>query len=352
MNPRWSDFLAAHGARFDRGAVSSFGAPVEELAAARDATVVCDLSPWAALQVAGPDATVFLQGQLTDDVAALAPDAAAYGAWCSPKGRMLVNFVIRRSGDAAYELLLPASLREAIAKRLRMFVLRSRVTVSDDGGATVYLGIGGPGASAAIGAALAAVPAVHRVVSHGDATVIALPGPRYVVASGAGGAGACWERLAAAARPAGFAAWRWLTIRAGIPVITPSTADLFVPQAANWDVLGGVSFQKGCYAGQEIVARMQYLGRLKERLALAHLDAGPPQPGERLYSAAFGDQACGTIVDAADAPGGGSDALSVLQIAASESGDVHLGAPDGPPLQLLTLPYRVPEPTAPRGRMA
>ncbi|MGH8798805.1 MAG: YgfZ/GcvT domain-containing protein [Casimicrobiaceae bacterium] len=352
MNSPWSDFLATRGASFDRDVVASFGAPGDELAAARDDAVLCDLSPLAALQVAGPDATTFLQGQLTNDVAALGPDAAAYGAWCSPKGRMLVNFVIRRRGDASYEILLPASLRETIAKRLRMFVLRSRVVVSDDDGTTIRLGIGGPGASAAIAAALDVAPAVHRAAAHGDRVVVALPGPRYIVAAGPDDAAACWARLAAIARPAGFAVWRWLTIRAGVPVVTPPTADLFVPQAANWDALGGISFQKGCYAGQEIVARTQYLGRLKERLALAHLDAAPPEPGERLYSAAFADQACGTIVDAADAPDGGSDALAVLQTAASASGDVHLGARDGPPLRLLELPYGVPAPTAPRGRIA
>jgi hypothetical protein len=143
-----------------------------------------------------------------------------------------------------------------------------------------------------------------------------------------------------------------LTIRAGVPVITASTSDLFVPQAANWDALGGVSFQKGCYAGQEIVARTQYLGRLKERLALAHLDGAPPVPGARLYSAAFGEQACGTIVNAAAAPDGGSDMLAVLQLAAAESGDVHLAAPGGASLRLSPLPYEVPAPAAPRGRIA
>jgi hypothetical protein len=142
-----------------------------------------------------------------------------------------------------------------------------------------------------------------------------------------------------------------LTIRAGVPIITPSTADLFVPQAANWDALGGISFQKGCYAGQEIVARTQYLGRLKERLVLAHFDGTPPAAGERLYSAEFGDQACGTVVNAAAAPDGG-DLLAVLQLAAAESGDLHLGALDGMPLNLQALPYPVPAPAAPRGRIA
>jgi folate-binding protein YgfZ len=352
MNPSWSDYLAAHGASFDRGGVASFGAPAAELVAARDAAVVCDLSALSVLRIAGPDAAGFLQGQFTDDVAALGPGEAQYGAWCSPKGRMLANFLIRRSGESIFELLLPESLSEAIAKRLRMFVLRSRVTVSDASSESVRLGIGGPDAGDAVRRALGAAPAVGAVASFDDRLVAALPGPRYVITVAPDAAEACWERLASVCRTAGFAAWQWLTIRAGVPVITAPTSDLFVPQAANWDALGGISFQKGCYAGQEIVARTQYLGRLKERLALGHLDGAPPAAGERLYSTAFGEQACGTVVNSAAAPNGGSDLLAVLQLAAAESGDVHLAAPDGACLRLSALPYEVPVPAPPRGRIA
>lgn len=352
MNPAWSEFLAARGASFDRGTVASFGAPGAERAAARAAAVVCDLSAFALLQVAGPDAAQFLQGQLTNDIAALALDAAQYGAWCSPKGRMLASFLARKSGEASYDLLLPATLSETIAKRLRMFVLRSRVTVSDASSAGIRLGVGGPGAGDALRAALGEVPEMYRTARVGDIAVVALPGPRYVVVVAPDAAAACWNRLGQQAMPAGFPAWQWLTIRAGVPVITPATADQFVPQAANLDALGGISFQKGCYAGQEIVARTQHLGRLKERLVLAHVDASPPEPGERLYSAIFSEQACGTIVNAAAAPGGGSDALAVLQIAARDGGDVRLGTLGGAPLQLLALPYAVPAPAVPRGRIA
>jgi folate-binding protein YgfZ len=352
MNPSWSDFLSAHGASFDRDDVASFGAPAAELIAARDGAIVCDLSALAVLRVAGPDAEAFLQGQFTNDVARIGPGSAQYSAWCSPKGRMLANFLLRRAGESMYELLLPASLGETIAKRLRMFVLRSRVSVDDASGESVRLGVGGPDAGSAIDKMLGRVPAIGEALSSQGAVIAAVPGPRYIVALKPADAPSLWDRLQAVCRPAGFAAWQWLTIRAGVPVITPPTADLFVPQAVNWDALGGISFQKGCYAGQEIVARTQYLGRLKERLALAHLAGWPPAPGARLYSAAFGEQACGTTVNAAAAPDGGSDLLAVLQLAAAASGDVHLGSVDGPALRLAPLPYEMPAPTAPRGRIA
>ena len=137
------------------------------------------------------------------------------------------------------------------------------------------------------------------------------------------------------------------TMPAGVPQIARATQELFVPQSANWDLVGGIDFQKGCYPGQEIVARMQYLGRLKERLLRFHVDGEPPDAGTRLYSQRFGDQPCGTVVNAAPAPEGGSEMLAVVQWEAAASGRVHLGSHDGPPLAPRELPYVVPVPVAP-----
>jgi folate-binding protein YgfZ len=134
-------------------------------------------------------------------------------------------------------------------------------------------------------------------------------------------------------------------------VVTAATQDAFVAQTANWDLLGGVDFQKGCYTGQEIIARMQYLGRLKERTFLFHAEATGIAAGTRIFSAAFGDQPCGTVVNAAPAPDGGSDLVAVVQLAAVERGDARLGDPAGPRLLPLPLPYEIPVPVAPRGRI-
>jgi folate-binding protein YgfZ len=347
----WTDFLAARDAVFDRQSVASFGDTAGELAAARDHAVVCDLAPLGVLRVAGPDAADFLQGQLTNDVLSLAPGASQLTAWCSPKGRMLANFLARRVDGTAFDLMLPVTLLDAVRERLALFVLRSKVTISDASGASVRVGVGGPDASAAIRGVLGDAPALLRSLTTPDVAIVALPGGRFVVYTEAQQAASLWDRLAGAARPAGFPVWQWLTIQAGVAVITPPTADQFVPQMANWDALDGVSFQKGCYTGQEIVARTQYLGRLKERLVLAHVDGTAPSPGDRLYSTAFGDQACGTVVNAAGAPGGGADLLAVVQLAARDGGVVHLDAPDGRKLALLPLPYPLPKPAPPRGRM-
>ena len=153
--------------------------------------------------------------------------------------------------------------------------------------------------------------------------------------------------LCAVAQPVERTHWDWSGIAAGVPTIAAATQDLFIPQAANWDLVGGVNFRKGCYPGQEIVARMQYLGKLKERLFRLHHAGDPPQPGTTLYSAVFGDQACGTVVNAAPAPTGGSDLLAVAQAQAVAQSPLHLGAPDGPALTLLDLPYAIPAQVAP-----
>jgi folate-binding protein YgfZ len=322
-----------------------------ELAAARDAAVVCELPQLASLRVAGADAESFLQGQLTSDVAALAPGSAQHSAWCSPKGRVLANVLLRRLDDETFVLLLPEPLLAPTRKRLAMFVLRSKVVLENVSEATVHIGIGGPSAGKCVASALRIVPRLLHFDAVGEASVAGLPGGRFIAAAVAEHARALAARLSECATPGGFASWQWLAIRAGIPMILPATQDRFIPQMINWDALGGISFQKGCYTGQEIVARTQYLGRLKERLVLAHVDAAPPLPGARGFSATFGDQPCATVVNAAPAPGGGSDLLAVCQIAAAASGDLRLEAPDGPALVLLPLPYEVPEAT-PRSRLA
>jgi tRNA-modifying protein YgfZ len=357
----WIEFLIARGALFDAegvassadaDAVVSFGDAGAELVAARDHAVVSDLATVAVLRVAGADAAAFLQGQLTNDVLQLAPGASHYAAWCSAKGRMLANMVVRRVDERGFELMVPASLAAVVQKRLKMFVLRSKLTIEDVSATSVRLGIGGPSAGTVVQDAFGALPAPHRQVLAADASVMAIPGGRFVAQSSPEAAPSMWARLTDMARPAGLPAWQWLTIRAGVPVITAATTDQFVPQAANLDALDGVNFQKGCYTGQEIVARTQYLGRLKERLVLAHVDGSPPLPGSRLYSPAFEAQACGSVVNAAPAPGGGADLLAVLQLAARDSGEVHVDAPDGRRLALLPLPYALPDAPPRRGRIA
>jgi folate-binding protein YgfZ len=176
-------------------------------------------------------------------------------------------------------------------------------------------------------------------------TVIRLAGDRYQVVAAREKAQALLASLASGTEKAGSDYWNWLDIRAGVPVILPATQEQFVPQMVNLDLIGGVSLEKGCYPGQEIVARMHYRGTLKQRMYLANI-AGIDlaQPGDKLYSPDFGDQACGTVVNAARSLEGGCDLLAVIQIASAIKGDVHWKAQNGPALKFLLLPYTIPSP--------
>jgi folate-binding protein YgfZ len=349
MSP-WHQRLREHGASIEGSVASGFGDPAAELLGARDSAVVCDLTPLAVLRVSGPDAEAFLQGQLTNDVAALAAGSTQYSAWCSPKGRVLANFVLRRVDGATFELLLPEPLLEPVRKRLAMFVLRAKVAIENATAASVRIGVGGPASPRCVESAAGAVPPLHRALPIAGGSVHQLPGARFVAVVDPAQAATVWDQLAANACPAGFAAWRWLTIHAGVPVILPATQDQFLPQAINWDLLGGLSFQKGCYSGQEIVARTQYLGRLKERALLAHAEATAIEPGTRVFSASFGSQSCGMVTNAAPAPGDGTDLLAIVQTSAGAN--LQLDAPDGPALSLRALPYDLPAAAPPRGRTA
>lgn len=317
------------------------------LAAARHSAVVVDLTSCAVIEIRGPDAEAFLQGQLSNDVRALAVGANQYTSYNSPKGRMLANFVLWPLGADCFRALVPADIAPTLVRGLSVHVLRSKVTIADVSASIVRLGVGGPAGAAVIAGALGAVPEKFGVATAGEITVLGLPGSRYVILGEGAAASELPAKLARHAPVATLAVWRWLTIDAGIPVITAATQDLFVAQMANWDVLGGVNFQKGCYPGQEIVARTRYLGRLKERTYAFHAEVADVGPGARLFSAVFGDQPCGTVVNAAPAPEGGVDMLAVAQIAAVQSGEVRLDRPDGVRLLQRALPYAMPAPPEP-----
>jgi folate-binding protein YgfZ len=264
----------------------------------------------------------------------------------SAKGRMLATLLLWRDDSETLRALVARDLVEPLRKRLSMYVMRAKVSVTDLTPSHALFGIGGTRAADAVRAALARAPDRGRVLVDASATLVGLPDGRILVVAPETSADALRAKLAGEAALVAPEVWRWLGIRAGVPVIGAATQDLFVLQTANWDLLGGVSFQKGCYPGQEIVARTQYLGRQKERMHLFHADGPPPPPATKIYGAIFGDQACGTVVDAASAPGGGSDLLAILQLSALD-GPLHLGSQDGPALAPLPLPYAIPVPVAP-----
>jgi hypothetical protein len=236
---------------------------------------------------------------------------------------------------------MSADIHAAMLKKLSMYVLRSKVRLLDDGSDSVLIGLAGSQAGAALEAAGLGIPGAPRATASGIASVVRLDGARFVVSTPISEAAALWNKfVASGAVPAGTQAWQWLDIREGLPTITLPVQEEFVAQMLNFDLIGGVSFNKGCYPGQEIVARTHYLGKLKKRMYRVHAPVGAlPAVGTDIYAPDFGDQSAGKVVSAAPAPEGGYDALVVLQSSSAEAGQARLGAPDGPALAFLPLPY-------------
>ena len=342
MIESWKNTLQTQGAVIENNTVLHFGDSAAERAAAVNGTIVADLSQLGVIAFRGDDTATFLQGQLTNDVRSLHADTAQWNGYCSPKGRLLGNFLMWRQGED-YCLQLSGDILPGVMKRLSMFILRAKVQGRDASDETVRLVVAGPQASAAVNAAMGKLPeAAMCSLTSNAGRVIRLGEDKFVLSVTPGHAAAVWQALRASATPVGAPVWDWLRLNAGIPMIVAATQEQFVPQMVNLEVIGGVSFQKGCYTGQEIVARSQYLGKLKRRMFLAHVDA-EASPGDNLYSADFAGQATGTVVNAAPAPAGGFDVLAVAQVESAHTQTLHLKAADGAALSLKPLPYALPE---------
>ncbi len=346
MKAEWKVFLENAGAEFDGEKVTHFGNPGQEQEVALSGLVFADLDYMGVIAVHGSDAGTFLQSQLSNDIRMLDTGGSQLSAFCTPKGRMLGLMRVFRADDGYY-LRLPGDTLEAVLQRLRRYVLRASVTLEDASDNFLRIGISGADADDELRSAAGICPdTVNGVARSGPLTVIRVPGtePRFeVYATSLKAAQSLWDAFNVRGAPVGESAWRLLEIRAGLPVVFAANAEQFVPQMANLQLVDGVSFKKGCYPGQEIVARMQYLGSLKRRMYLGLITHdGLIAPGDELFSGSDGEQAVGRIIDARPHPDGGQLALAVLQIQAAEAADVFLGRPDGPAFAIQTLPYRFP----------
>lgn len=350
MNQDWQNFLTTQGARLQDGVVQDFGDAAAERAAARDGTVLCDLSQFGVLKISGDDAQDFLHNLFSSDVKALLPGGVQHSSFNTAKGRALATFLIWRTA-ADYFLHLPSALVAPMQKKLSMYVLRAKVKIENASDDIVCLGLAGEKAETLTKEQVGPVPAAPMSATQGahfgeqqfHFTAIRLDERRFQITVPAQHASAIWKKLSTEAHPVGSPCWDWLDIHAGTPWILPQTQEAFVPQMVNLDLTGAVNFKKGCYPGQEVVARMHYLGKPKRRMYLAHvLSESAPQPGAELFSMELEGQSCGEVVNAAPAAGGGYDLLAVVQIASHDAFPVHLGALTGARLQFQPLPYPIP----------
>ena len=342
MNPQWQEFLSSQNASMAGDRVMDFGGASAELQAASNGNVLADLSHLGLLQIDGPDATTFLQGQVTNDVSQLSGSNSHYAGYCTAKGRLLALFLVFAHHNYL-RLQLNSALTESVMKRLKMYVLRSKVSINDVSDSIIRLGLTGKHSTEALQQLFTSAPQQpYELISHENATLLRLPNamanstPRYEIFTTPEHAQAIWLQLKQGAVPAGAASWEWLEIQAGIPDIEPATQEAFVPQMVNLDALGGINFKKGCYTGQEIVARTHYLGKVKRRTQLAHIAASKaPKPGDDIFSV-DGNEPVGKLVRVATAPQGGFDMLAEIRLESLAAGRVRWNSSE---LEFSELPY-------------
>ncbi|WP_010176591.1 CAF17-like 4Fe-4S cluster assembly/insertion protein YgfZ [Pseudomonas sp. PAMC 25886] len=303
-----------------------------------DSAFFCPLSHEGVLAVRGSDAAKFLQGQLTCNLNYLSDTQASLGARCTQKGRMQSSFRILLQGDGVL-LAMASELLEPQLADLKKYAVFSKSKLTDESAAWVRFGVSD--ADPLLASLGLELPAETDSVARSDELIAIRVSPgRAELWAPAAQADTLRSQLAAQLNEGELNQWLLGQIRAGIGQVMPQTRELFIPQMLNLQAVGGVSFKKGCYTGQEIVARMQYLGKLKRRLYRLSLNASElPEPGTPLFSPTH-NSAIGEVVIAARA-GESIELLAVLQAEAAESGDVHVGTLEGPGLQLLDLPYQL-----------
>ncbi len=307
------------------------------------------------IEASGIDATTFLHNQLTQDVKNLSPNQAQLAGLCSVKGRLLASFLFWHTNETI-QLMLPSDLRADVQKRLSMFILRSKVKLNDTTSKLALIGLMGnvepilaslfptipqakyEKAESAAGTLIRLTDVSSTLV---DAAPTTLGPTRYLWITTQEASDVHTALLASHLTRVPSTVWDWCDIQAGIPRITQATQEKFVPQMVNFELIGGINFRKGCWPGQEVVARLQFRGVVRRRTFLAHIEFA--QPGVEIYHSEEPSQACGIIVNAAPAPTGGVDCLVQLQLSMLKQGVLHAGSADGPILELLSLPYEIPE---------
>lgn len=297
------------------------------------------LNDWGLIRAQGADAGSFLQGQLTQDVHQLDAHQVRLAGYCSAKGRLLASGPLWRAGPDEWLWACSADVLPATLKRLSMYVLRAKCKLSDATAAlpaSILFGLVGDAATAWLGSRAPGLAWQRSEAAGGQ--VVRLPevdgSARYLLVLPADTAEPALPALPAL--PEG--AWDWLDASSGVARIVAPTVEQFVPQMINFEIVGGVNFQKGCYPGQEIVARSQYRGSVKRRAFVFDCDAAAA-PGQEVFAGDDAEQPAGMVVNAGSVAGA-HRALVEVKLAAVE-GSLHLGAAGGPRLHRAAQPYSV-----------
>jgi len=347
MANNWHNFLSTCGATFDQQQAVTFTAnktSVDHDGIFSHGLYLTDLSYLGIIEVSGDDRSSFLQGQLTNDISLVDREHTQLSGLCTPKGRLKALFSIFSDNNKII-LQLPGSLLEQTLKRLKMFVMMSKVELNNSSDSIVRIGIYGHQAEQVLQLNGFSIPEENNSCSHYNGLqLIRLPAeqPRFECLGDSQKIKQLWQKLDDnKAHYLNTSQWQLLDIMAGIPNVYLSSSEAFIPQMLNLQVLNGISFKKGCYTGQEIVARMHYLGKLKRRMYQANCQAASlPLPGDALFSAEqTSGQGTGHVVDAQFTANGDIQLLAVISNDAAEKNDVYIDETLTHKLTLSALPY-------------
>jgi folate-binding protein YgfZ len=335
----WRAILERSGAGFDPDGVMDFGQIDAERRQALSADVMTDLSHYGLIEAKGEDAQKFLASLFTGDVRLVSTEKGLFTAWCDAKGRTQATFWLFLHSGAFY-LLLPKGLVKSVLTGLKLYLLRVKATLADASDSLVRIGLSGPSMEARLTALFGSPPPgqAGETRAYGGCTLMAIAGqpfPRWLAIGSAAAVAEVWQGLISTVPPVGRDAWSLLDILAGLPLLMPETAGEFIPQMLNMEALGGLCFTKGCYPGQEVIARLHYRGQLKRRLYRAYVDSDSvPPPGTALHIEGIAESV-GTVVSAARHPDGGVALLAVVKIEEKAQGEVRLADAQGPALRFV-----------------
>ncbi|MCP3850023.1 MAG: folate-binding protein YgfZ [Gammaproteobacteria bacterium] len=346
MSNNWCNFLTPFGATFNKAQEVSFNSPESTpINSLQGELYLTDLSYLGLIEVTGDDKKTYLQGQLTNDINAISSSLSQLSGLCTPKGRLRVLFSIFTQGDKIY-LQLPVTLIEETIKRLKMFVMMSKVELKIVDDTMVKIGLFGTQAINKLKENGFTIPAETNMVTQNNGMLLIRQAgdiPRFECIGSIETIQTLWQSLHSDSQLIDTEHWKLQEIQAGTPNVFSSSKEAFIPQMLNLQVLNGINFKKGCYTGQEVVARMQYLGKLKRQMYLAQCDSDTvPQPGDELFSASCqSGQGAGHIVDAQRSLQGGIELLAVITKEAIENSDIFLDESLKQALDIQELPYSV-----------
>lgn len=333
MNNDWQTFLSNYGAVLDKDkhAIPDIGK-----------TYLCNLAELGLIKASGEEALTFLHGQFTNDLNMVSPNQSQLSSYCNAKGRLLAIFRIFKQEDDYY-LLLRRDVLEVALKKLTMFKLMAKVDLTDVSDDFVLFGIAGSDADAVLKENNINIPVnIDESIIENETTIIRIPSEssRLLFISKSNNAKAIWKSLSDKTTQTNSNLWGLHDIQSGIAQVTLETSEAFIPQMVNLELIGGVNFQKGCYPGQEIVARTHYLGKPNRRMYRISINSeNCPQPGTNIFSVKDGEQPVGKIVSAQNSSHDTCEALAVLRTEKENDDELHLESLTGPKVTTLKLPY-------------